>query len=150
VADLKAVMETDKGVINLTLFADQTPLTVANFVNLAQRGYYDGLKFHRVIESFMIQGGCPQGTGTGGPGYRFADEFVDDLVGEPVSRPSGAGALGTSALDHETFDHTVELQSVVVSALGQVGEIGGGQRYLFREQLDLDLTFVRFDHCVHR
>ena len=78
-ADLKAVFETDKGTINVTLFADKTPLTVANFVNLAQRGFYDGLVFHRVIDDFMIQGGCPQGTGTGGPGYRFEDECRADL-----------------------------------------------------------------------
>ena len=78
-ADLKAVIETDKGTINLELFADKAPLTVANFVNLAGRGYYDGLKFHRVIDQFMIQGGCPQGTGTGGPGYQFADECTPDL-----------------------------------------------------------------------
>ena len=78
-ADLKAVIETDKGVINVTLFADQAPLTVANFVNLAARGYYDDLVFHRVIDEFMIQGGCPQGTGTGGPGYQFADECMADL-----------------------------------------------------------------------
>jgi len=87
VADLKAVIETDKGTINLTLFADQAPLTVANFVNLAQRGFYDGMKFHRVIDDFMIQGGCPLGTGTGGPGYRFADEFNDTL------RHDGPGVL---------------------------------------------------------
>ena len=86
-ADLKAVFETDKGTINVTLFADQTPLTVANFVNLAQRGFYDGLVFHRVIDDFMVQGGCPQGTGTGGPGYRFADECRDDL------RHDGPGVL---------------------------------------------------------
>ena len=86
-ADLKAVFETAKGPINVTLFADQTPLTVANFVNLAQRGFYNGLNFHRVIEEFMIQGGCPQGTGTGGPGYRFADECRDDL------RHDGPGVL---------------------------------------------------------
>ena len=78
-ADLKAVIETDKGTINVTLFADQTPLTVANFVNLAERGYYDGLTFHRVIDDFMIQGGCPQGTGTGGPGYQFANECTPEL-----------------------------------------------------------------------
>lgn len=76
---LKAIMETSKGTINITLFADQTPVTVANFVNLANRGYYDGLKFHRVIDNFMIQGGCPQGTGTGGPGYDFEDEFSREL-----------------------------------------------------------------------
>lgn len=78
-ANLKAVIETDKGVINLMLHDDLTPLTVANFVNLAQRGYYDGLKFHRVINDFMIQGGCPRGTGTGGPGYNFADECTPQL-----------------------------------------------------------------------
>jgi len=76
---LVAVMNTTKGTIRLDLYPDQTPMTVANFVNLAQRGYYDGLKFHRVIADFMIQGGCPQGTGTGGPGYKFADEFVPQL-----------------------------------------------------------------------
>ena len=86
-ADLKAIIETDKGTINLNLFADQAPLTVANFANLAKRGFYDGLKFHRVIDDFMIQGGCPQGTGTGGPGYQFADEFVADL------RHDGPGVL---------------------------------------------------------
>ena len=63
----------------LRLFADKTPVTVANFVNLAKRGFYDGLSFHRVIPDFMIQGGCPKGTGTGGPGYRFEDETRADL-----------------------------------------------------------------------
>jgi peptidyl-prolyl cis-trans isomerase B (cyclophilin B) len=65
---------------------------VANFVNLAQRGFYDGLSFHRVIEDFMIQGGCPQGTGTGGPGYRFADEFVDSLRHDAPGKFSMANA----------------------------------------------------------
>lgn len=77
---LTAVMETSKGIINLKLFADKTPYTVANFANLSKRGYYNGLKFHRVIDNFMIQGGCPFGTGRGGPGYRFQDEIVKDLV----------------------------------------------------------------------
>jgi peptidyl-prolyl cis-trans isomerase B (cyclophilin B) len=77
--DLKAVMETNKGKINLQLFAGQTPITVGNFVNLARRGYYNGLKFHRVIPDFMIQGGCPSGDGRGGPGYKFPDEFVTEL-----------------------------------------------------------------------
>lgn len=73
-------MDTSKGKIKLNLFADQTPLTVASFVNLAQRGFYDNLNFHRVINDFMVQGGCPQGTGTGEPGYRFEDEFVPELT----------------------------------------------------------------------
>ena len=76
---LVAVFDTTKGKIRVKLFADKTPYTVANFVNLAKRKYYDGLLFHRVIGDFMIQGGCPQGTGRGGPGYRFADEFVKNL-----------------------------------------------------------------------
>ncbi len=89
---LVAVMETDKGTIRLDLFADKTPMTVANFVNLAQRGFYDGLGFHRVIADFMIQGGCPQGTGTGGPGYRFGDEFVPELRHDAPGKFSMANA----------------------------------------------------------
>jgi peptidyl-prolyl cis-trans isomerase B (cyclophilin B) len=76
---LIAVIETDKGTIRLNLFADQTPVTVGNFVNLARRGYYNNLNFHRVIPDFMVQGGCPVGDGRGGPGYKFQDEFVKDL-----------------------------------------------------------------------
>lgn len=89
---LVAVMETNKGTIRLNLYPDETPMTVANFVNLAHRGFYDGLSFHRVIEDFMIQGGCPQGTGTGGPGYRFADEFVDSLRHDAPGKFSMANA----------------------------------------------------------
>ena len=74
-----AEIHTSKGVINLELYGDQAPVTVSNFINLARRGFYDGLSFHRVIDNFMIQGGCPQGTGTGGPGYRFEDECVSSL-----------------------------------------------------------------------
>ncbi len=76
---LSAKIETSRGTINLTLFPEKTPVTVASFVNLAQKGFYDGLSFHRVIGDFMIQGGCPLGTGTGGPGYRFEDEFDKSL-----------------------------------------------------------------------
>ncbi|MGO9568023.1 MAG: peptidylprolyl isomerase [Desulfomonilaceae bacterium] len=76
---MRATIKTNKGEISLKLFADLTPITVANFVNLAKRGFYNGLKFHRVIKEFMIQGGCPHGTGTGGPGYQFQDEFVSEL-----------------------------------------------------------------------
>jgi peptidyl-prolyl cis-trans isomerase B (cyclophilin B) len=82
-----ARIETSKGVINLDLHADRVPLTVASFVNLARRGYYDGLTFHRVIDDFMIQGGCPDGNGMGGPGYQFEDECTPDL------RHTGPGVL---------------------------------------------------------
>ena len=76
---MKAHIKTNKGVISLNLFYDKTPITVTNFVNLANRGYYNNLSFHRVINDFMVQGGCPLGTGTGGPGYQFKDEFHSDL-----------------------------------------------------------------------
>lgn len=82
-----ATIETKRGTIKLELFADKTPKTVANFEKLAKEGFYDGLKFHRVIADFMIQGGCPYGTGTGGPGYTFEDEFHPDL------RHDGPGTL---------------------------------------------------------
>jgi len=85
--ELLAVFVTPKGNIWVTLFPDQAPVTVANFVNLARRGYYDGLTFHRVIPNFMIQGGDPTGTGREGPGYRFEDEF------SPLLRHEAAGVL---------------------------------------------------------
>ena len=74
-----AVIETEFGNIVLRLFADESPITVNNFVFLAQQGYYDGVAFHRVIHDFMIQGGDPTGTGSGGPGYMFEDEVDNGL-----------------------------------------------------------------------
>jgi peptidyl-prolyl cis-trans isomerase B (cyclophilin B) len=74
-----ATIKTNKGDIRLELFDDKTPKTVANFEKLCGQGFYNGLKFHRVIDNFMVQTGCPQGTGTGGPGYKFADEFHPQL-----------------------------------------------------------------------
>ena len=76
---MEAHLKTSKGTIKLKLFYEETPVTVTNFVNLSKRGYYDGLSFHRVIDDFMIQGGCPQGSGMGGPGYQFGDEFNPEL-----------------------------------------------------------------------
>jgi peptidyl-prolyl cis-trans isomerase B (cyclophilin B) len=89
---LTATFQTSKGPIHVRLFDDKAPLTVANFVNLAQRGFYDGLNFHRVIADFMIQGGCPNGTGTGGPGYRFEDECKPELKHDKPGRLSMANA----------------------------------------------------------
>ncbi len=77
-----AVIETNRGEIVIELYDDRTPNTVANFVKLARDGFYDGLKFHRVIDNFMIQTGCPQGTGTGGPGYQSECEIVPDITHE--------------------------------------------------------------------
>ena len=89
---LQANIQTTKGTIHLELFPDQTPKTVANFINLSQRGFYDGLNFHRVIPDFMIQGGCPLGSGVGGPGYRFEDEFVPSLRHSEPGKLSMANA----------------------------------------------------------
>jgi len=82
-----ATIKTNRGDIVIDLFADKTPKTVNNFVFLAKDGYYNGVKFHRVIADFMVQTGDPTGTGRGGPGYRFADEF------HPTLRHSGPGIL---------------------------------------------------------
>ena len=78
-SEIRATIKTSKGDIKLKLFADDTPITAGSFVNLANRGFYNGLNFHRVIENFMIQGGCPFGKGTGGPGYKFEDECTPKL-----------------------------------------------------------------------
>lgn len=85
--DIQATITTSQGTINLDLYGDQAPKTVANFIKLAQDGFYDDLSFHRVIDDFMIQWGCPHGTGTGWPGYTFEDEFHPEL------RHDGPGIL---------------------------------------------------------
>ena len=125
-----ATIETNKGTISLELYAEQTPKTVANFEKLAGEGFYDGLKFHRVIPDFMIQTGCPQGTGTGGPGYKFEDEFHADLKhdGPGVLSMANAGPntngsqffithVATPWLDgkHSVFGRVLEGQDVVDS-----------------------------------
>ena len=125
---ITACIETLKGTINLNLYAEQAPLTVANFVNLVERGYYNGLVFHRVIPDFMIQGGCPQGSGSGGPGYYFDDEFHPDLkhdrAGTLSMANAGPGTNGsqffithgpTEWLDqkHTVFGYVVKGQKIV-------------------------------------
>jgi cyclophilin family peptidyl-prolyl cis-trans isomerase len=87
----QATMHTNHGEIQLELFEDDAPKTVDNFVKLSKDGYYDGLIFHRVIRDFMIQGGCPQGTGTGGPGYEFEDEFNEHKIVRGALAMANAG-----------------------------------------------------------
>ena len=95
-----ATITTKKGVISLELFTDKAPDTTANFIKLARQGFYDGLKFHRVLADFMIQTGCPSGTGTGGPGYKFADEksalaLKHDVPGRLSMANSGPNTNGS-------------------------------------------------------
>ena len=88
---MKATLQTNHGAIELQLHPDEAPKTVENFVKLARDGFYDGVIFHRVIPDFMIQGGCPQGTGTGGPGYTFKDEINDHKVARGALAMANAG-----------------------------------------------------------
>ncbi len=134
-ADALITLNTGKGPINLQLYTEQAPVTCANFVNLASRGFYDGLTFHRVIDNFMIQGGCPLGSGTGGPGYRFEDEFDASLKhdGPGVLSMANAGPgtngsqffithVATPWLDgkHSVFGRIVSTADQdVVNAIGQ-------------------------------
>jgi peptidyl-prolyl cis-trans isomerase B (cyclophilin B) len=126
----KARMDTDKGIMVIELFADKAPRTVNNFVFLAKEGFYDGLIFHRVINDFMVQGGDPTGTGSGGPGYRFGDEFhpslKHDRPGLLSMANAGPGTNGsqffithvpTPWLDnkHSIFGQVVEGMDVLMS-----------------------------------
>ena len=129
-----ATIKTNRGEIRLELHDDKTPRTVENFEKLANEGFYDGLKFHRVIADFMVQAGCPQGTGTGGPGYTFSDEFHKDLKHDVPGVLSMANAgpntngsqffithVATPWLDgkHSVFGRVIEGTQLVVNAVKQ-------------------------------
>lgn len=133
-----ATMTTNKGVIRIELFDDKTPKTVANFEKLAGDGFYDGLSFHRVIADFMVQGGCPQGTGTGGPGYQFEDEFHPELKHDTPgilsmanSGPNSNGSqffithVPTPHLDgmHSVFGKVLDEGQEIVNAIVQGDKI---------------------------
>lgn len=153
--DVNIVISTTKGDIELALYPSKAPVTVANFLNLINRGYYKGISFHRVIPDFMIQGGDPTGTGMGGPGYRFEDECRSDLKhdGPGVLSMANAGP-GTNGSQffithvptdwlngkHTVFGKVTEGQDVVDS-IGQGDTISGitiedGADDLFTEQAD--------------
>ncbi len=139
IQDIRILLNTDKGAIEATLFASKVPLTTANFLNLASRGYYNGLTFHRVIPKFMIQGGDPTGSGSGGPGYRFEDEIAPSLKHDKPGifsmANAGPGTNGsqffithvpTDWLDgkHTVFGEVTSGQEVV-NAIGQGDKIVG-------------------------
>lgn len=156
VEDIKIIIKTNKGDIHSTMYASDVPTTVANFLNLAKRGYYDGITFHRVIPNFMIQGGDPTGTGTSGPGYKFEDEFrqnrVHDKAGMFSMANSGPNTNGsqffithgpTPHLDmkHSVFGEVTKGQDVV-DAIEQDDKITGIEI--------LDSTDALFADQAHR
>lgn len=130
--ELQAVIDTNKGVITVELNHRAAPVTVANFVNLAQRGFYDGLKFHRVERNFMVQGGDPLGNGTGGPGYKFGGEIVlhHNQPGIISMANSGPGTDGSQFfITHLATPHLNGLHSVfgrVVAGMPEVYKIQRG------------------------
>lgn len=132
-ANPTVTIETNHGTIVAEMYMDQAPKTAGNFIDLARKGYYDGLVFHRVIEGFMIQGGCPDGTGRGGPGYNIPDEFGEGLAhtGAGIFSMANAGPntggsqffitlAPTGWLDgkHAIFGHVTEGMDVV-EAIGK-------------------------------
>jgi peptidyl-prolyl cis-trans isomerase B (cyclophilin B) len=127
-----ATIKTKKGDIRIQLHDDKAPRTVANFEKLVKDGFYNGLKFHRVIADFMIQGGCPEGTGRGGPGYTFKDEFHKDL------RHNGPGVLSMANAGPNTngsqFFITHSAQPHLDNKHSVFGQVIGGQDVVDRIQ----------------
>ncbi len=143
-SDIRIIITTDKGDIEGTLFASKVPMTCANFLNLAHTGYYNGIKFHRVIPNFMVQGGDPTGTGSGGPGYKFGDEFDPSLKhtkpGIFSMANSGPGTNGSQffithvATDWLDFKHSVFCE--VTKGQDVVDAIRGGDKIVSIAILD--------------
>ena len=149
---MKAVIKTNKGNINLNLFSEAAPVTVLNFVNLANRGYYDNTIFHRVIEDFMAQGGDPTGTGMGGPGYSFGDEvyngYLFDKPGYLAMANAGPNTNGsqffitTVITEWLNNNHTIFGEVVSESDLEIVKSLKNNDKIEKIEIFDLDEEFL--------
>jgi len=146
------MLHTSEGSIEIELFPDDAPKTVENFTKLAADGFYDGLIFHRVIPDFMIQGGCPQGSGTGGPGYQFEDEFNDHKVvkGSLAMANSGPNTNGS-----QFFIVTADATPWLDGKHTVFGQVTAGQDVVDRiQQVDRDggdrpttpVTINRIEH----
>jgi peptidyl-prolyl cis-trans isomerase B (cyclophilin B) len=144
VSDIHIVMKTSKGDIAITVLASQTPVTAASFLNLASKKFYDGLTFHRVIDKFMIQGGDPSGNGTGGPGYKFEDEFRPNLrfdgPGYLAMANSGPRTNGSQFfITHVATPHLNDKHTIfgkVTKGQDVVNAIRGGDKIVSIEILD--------------
>lgn len=149
---MKAVIKTNKGNINLNLFSEAAPVTVLNFVNLANRGYYDNTIFHRVIDDFMAQGGDPTGTGMGGPGYSFGDEvyngYLFDKPGYLAMANAGPNTNGsqffitTVITEWLNNNHTIFGEVVSESDLDIVKSLKNNDKIEKIEIIDLDKEFL--------
>lgn len=149
---MKAVIKTNKGKINLNLFSEAAPVTVLNFVNLANRGYYDNTIFHRVIDDFMAQGGDPTGTGMGGPGYSFGDEvyngYLFDKPGYLAMANAGPNTNGsqffitTVITEWLNNNHTIFGEVVSESDLEIVKSLKNNDKIEKIEIIDLDKEFL--------
>lgn len=134
ITNKKAVIKTDKGTIEFELFADKAPKTVSNFVYLAEKGYYNGLTFHRIVPDFVIQGGDPTGTGSGGPGYKFPDEPVvgDYKAGTVAMANSGPDTNGSQFFicltDQPTLPKSYNLFGQVTTGMDVVSKIAVGDK----------------------
>ena len=118
-----AVITTDKGEIEIALDASRAPKSVNNFVFLAREGFYDGLTFHRVVDDFVIQGGCPEGSGSGGPGYKFGDEPV---VGEYIAGAVACANAGPNTNGSQFFICTVDGRHKLTKAYNLFGQVTKG------------------------
>ena len=123
--DTKITLNTSKGAIDISLFSGDTPITCASFLNLAMKGFYDGLIFHRVIKDFMIQGGCPEGSGRGNPGYQFENECLPhrshDSAGKLSMANAGPNTNGSQFFITHTATQFLDGKHTVF------GEVTGGQ-----------------------
>ena len=149
---MKAIIKTNKGEINLNLFSEAAPVTVLNFINLANRGYYNNTIFHRVIEEFMAQGGDPTGTGMGGPGYSFGDEvyngYLFDKPGYLAMANAGPNTNGsqffitTVITEWLNNNHTIFGEVVSESDLEIVKSLKNNDKIEKIEIIDLDKEFL--------
>ncbi|MBS0656788.1 MAG: peptidylprolyl isomerase [Verrucomicrobia bacterium] len=144
VADVRVILKTDKGDIEMTIFASKAPVTAASFVNLAEKKFYDGKTFHRVIPGFMIQGGDPTGTGAGNPGYLFEDEFRPELrfnrAGLLAMANAGRGTNGSQFfITHAPTPHLNDRHTIfgeVTKGMEVVMDIKQGDKIRTIEVLD--------------
>lgn len=149
---MKAIIKTNKGEINLNLFSEAAPVTVLNFINLANRGYYNNTIFHRVIEEFMAQGGDPTGTGMGGPGYSFGDEvyngYLFDKPGYLAMANAGPNTNGsqffitTVITEWLNNNHTIFGEVISESDLEIVKSLKNNDKIEKIEIFDLDKEFL--------